>query len=240
MRGFYSRVEAAYEYARSLEQDLHRATSLVQHSQHALTQCEASLAASWDQLNEERLDHRAAQEELLFERERHKETMELLEKVFHEAMHSGEIADMLSREVATLREASSSGVTKASSQAPASLTEGSLTDKITSLHTPTALNRRSESASTQLEECARNQDECDASDAVKRQDATTHPNNELSHVSESSSYITGSDRTFKTAPTSSNISGTTEQPRSVRDAAAKASRKSKPVSKMKRTRSPGC
>jgi hypothetical protein len=97
-------------YARSLEHDLEEAMGLAWQSHHALTQCEASLAASWETINQERLEHRESQEALTFEREMHKETIELLEQVFQEAVRSGEIADSLSSQVAALQAASNSGI----------------------------------------------------------------------------------------------------------------------------------
>jgi hypothetical protein len=94
---------------------------LAQRSHHALTECEASLAASWGLINQERLDHRASQEALTFERERHKETLELLELVFKEAVRCGEIADRLGSQVAALQSASNSGIVQAVPQAIASM-----------------------------------------------------------------------------------------------------------------------
>lgn len=103
LRDFYLRVEAAHEYARSLENELYVAQSAAHQAQSALTQCESSLVNSLEQLNEERLDHRASQEALTFERASHKETAEMLEQVFREATRSAEIADRLSLQVATLQ-----------------------------------------------------------------------------------------------------------------------------------------
>jgi hypothetical protein len=101
-------------YARRLEHDLKEAMD-------SLTQCDAALAASREVINQERLYHRASQEELTFERERHKETVELLEKVFEEARRSGEIADRLGCQVAALQAASSSGIVQAVPQDSASM-----------------------------------------------------------------------------------------------------------------------
>ena len=105
LRDFYSRVEAAHEYARRLENDL-------EHARYALLQSEASLVSSWEKLEDERLEFRAAQEELVFERERHKETTDMLERVFHEAIRSSQIADALNGQIATLRAANGVGASR--------------------------------------------------------------------------------------------------------------------------------
>jgi len=86
---------------------LHESTNLANQFQYTLAQCEASLVNSWKMLNEERLDHRACQEALTFECERHKDTQKILEQVFKETKRSGEIADRLGRELAELRATSS-------------------------------------------------------------------------------------------------------------------------------------
>ncbi|KAG0645011.1 hypothetical protein D0Z07_9204 [Hyphodiscus hymeniophilus] len=139
LRDFYSRVEAAHGYARSLENDL----DLVRF---ALLQCESSLNSSWERLNEERLEYRAAQEELVFERERHKETMDMLEKMFHEAMRSGQIADFLSGEIATLRAAMAVGDPRPLSEKPKSPNENPVPRAASILSSP-----RRNSGATQIE-----------------------------------------------------------------------------------------
>ncbi|RDL36282.1 uncharacterized protein BP5553_06894 [Venustampulla echinocandica] len=96
LRGFYFRAESLNEYAEKLEIKLHEATNLAQQGQYALSQSEASLANTWQMLNEERLVHRACQEELTFERAKHNDTIVLLDRVFGEATRCGEIADSLS------------------------------------------------------------------------------------------------------------------------------------------------
>jgi hypothetical protein len=117
---FYWRVGVANEYARKLENDLYEVTTHAQRFRYALIRCE-------DQLNEERLDHRASREELAFERARHQDTLEILDKVFHEATQSGEIVDLLSSQVTALRAASNFGVIQPTSEMPASPMEASLT-----------------------------------------------------------------------------------------------------------------
>jgi hypothetical protein len=56
-------------------------------------------------LNEERLSHRATREALTFEVSRHKETTELLERVFGEANRALDVAQGLEFEIATLEAA---------------------------------------------------------------------------------------------------------------------------------------
>jgi hypothetical protein len=95
LRDCYRKVEAADAYALKLRRDLHE-------SQFALAQCQDALAASCAKLDGERQGFGAAQQALTFERDRHKETTELLERVFEEARLSGELADTLSRRIAIL------------------------------------------------------------------------------------------------------------------------------------------
>jgi hypothetical protein len=95
---------------------LHESTNLANQFQYTLAQCEASLVNSWKMLNEEHLDHRACQEALTFECERHKDTQKILEQVFKETKRSGEIADRLGRELAELRATSSFRVAQAAPQ----------------------------------------------------------------------------------------------------------------------------
>ena len=85
----YRRIEAAHHYALKSERDL--------------AQCRDALTASAADLDEERLDHRATQESLSFERATHRETINVLERVFEEARVSGELADHLRRQIATLQ-----------------------------------------------------------------------------------------------------------------------------------------
>ncbi|KFY17995.1 hypothetical protein V492_00245 [Pseudogymnoascus sp. VKM F-4246] len=85
----YRRIEAAHHYALKCEREL--------------KQCQDALTASAAEVNEERLDHRATQEALGFEQALHKETIKVLERVFEEARVSGELADYLRRQVASLQ-----------------------------------------------------------------------------------------------------------------------------------------
>ena len=146
LRDFYSRVDFANEYARRLEIDLHQTTHEARRSQLALTQCEASLVASWEMLNEERLEHRASQEALTFERERHQETIELLERIFKEAVRSGEIADSLGNQVAALQAASSLEIKEVVPQTAALLEASPSNESLMVLEAPTSANQGSDSA----------------------------------------------------------------------------------------------
>lgn len=64
---------------------------------------------NWEQLHHERLDYLHCREELTLqltlERERHKETSQMLDRVFKEATRSGEIADRLGERLAVLEAA---------------------------------------------------------------------------------------------------------------------------------------
>jgi len=89
---FYLREDAARDYILSIENDLCLATAAIEETQLAFTNCKAALFISWQNLNNERFDYRASREELFFERERHKETTELINQIFKKAVRSGEIA----------------------------------------------------------------------------------------------------------------------------------------------------
>ncbi|KAF8848392.1 hypothetical protein BDZ45DRAFT_753891 [Acephala macrosclerotiorum] len=126
LRDFYWRVGAANEYARKLENDIHEATTRVQQSQWKFTHCEAALLSNQETLEEERLAYRASREELTFEREKYQETLEILEKVFREAVRSGEVADFLGNQIVALQAASKRGVIQPTPKIPASRIETSL------------------------------------------------------------------------------------------------------------------
>lgn len=98
----YRRLEAAHHYALKLERHLTDAANATNLSHIALAQCRDALTASGTEVDEERLDHRATQEALAFEQAMHKETINVLERVFEEARVSGELADHLRRQIATL------------------------------------------------------------------------------------------------------------------------------------------
>ncbi|KFX92039.1 hypothetical protein V490_05590 [Pseudogymnoascus sp. VKM F-3557] len=99
----YRRLEDERNYRLQLERDLVEAGNTLEQSRFALIQSQEALSACCTRLDEERLEFRATQEALNFEHERHKETTELLERVFEEARLSGELADMRGREVAMLQ-----------------------------------------------------------------------------------------------------------------------------------------
>lgn len=112
-REYHVREAAAHAYIQKLKNDLDRTTETLEQSRVTLTHCEAALVASWEQMKQERLDHQRCREELTLdltleltlERERHKETIDLLDRVFKEATRSGEIADRLGNRVAVLEAA---------------------------------------------------------------------------------------------------------------------------------------
>lgn len=139
MRDCYRRVEEADGYARKLERELRHAANIAEQSRLALAQCEDALAGSWAKLDEERLDFRAAQEALTFERERHKETTELLERVIEEARLSGDLADTLSRQVAILQSTPTSNGTKEGPNAKRQRVRAPLTETNLKLLDKTAL-----------------------------------------------------------------------------------------------------
>jgi predicted RNase H-like nuclease (RuvC/YqgF family) len=93
LRDFYSKVEASQLYASALENDL-------KDVRYIATQYEASLNSLAYKIHEERSKHRETQEELYVERLRHQETKELLQKTFHEARRSGQLADVFASELA--------------------------------------------------------------------------------------------------------------------------------------------
>ncbi|KAH7370287.1 hypothetical protein BKA65DRAFT_488088 [Rhexocercosporidium sp. MPI-PUGE-AT-0058] len=95
LQDFYLRVEAAENHARRLEQDFCEAQTTMQHCQNTLVQCEASLYSSWEVLNEEHRNHQAYQDALVFESERQKETIALLERILKEAILSSEATEIL-------------------------------------------------------------------------------------------------------------------------------------------------
>ncbi|KFY28054.1 hypothetical protein V491_00660 [Pseudogymnoascus sp. VKM F-3775] len=99
----YRRLEDQRNHGLKLERDLVEAVNALEQSRFALIQSQEALSACCARLDEERLEFRGIQEALNFERERHKETIELLERVFEEARRSGELADMRGRQVAMLQ-----------------------------------------------------------------------------------------------------------------------------------------
>ncbi|KFX89753.1 hypothetical protein V490_06825, partial [Pseudogymnoascus sp. VKM F-3557] len=104
----YRRLEDEHNYGLKLERDLVEAGNTLEQSRFALIQSQEAFGACCTRLDEERLEFRGTQEALNFERERHKETIELLERVLEEARQSGELADMRGRQVAMLQSISGS------------------------------------------------------------------------------------------------------------------------------------
>lgn len=130
----YRRIEAAHHYALKCEREL--------------KQCQDALTASAAEVNEERLDHRATQEALSFERATHRETINVLERVFEEARVSGELADHLGRQIATLQSTPSSQIVQWPPRAEVQPEGSTLTQNNLALHEaaeakPTTGNRGS-------------------------------------------------------------------------------------------------
>ncbi|OBT85136.1 hypothetical protein VE02_05623 [Pseudogymnoascus sp. 03VT05] len=99
----YRRLEDSRNYGLQLERDLVEARNILEQSRFALMQSQEALSMCSTRLDEERLEFRCTQEALNFEHERHKETTELLGRVFEEARLSGELADMRGRQLAMLQ-----------------------------------------------------------------------------------------------------------------------------------------
>ncbi|KFY96901.1 hypothetical protein V498_02412 [Pseudogymnoascus sp. VKM F-4517 (FW-2822)] len=99
----YRRLEDSRNYGLQLERDLVEARNTLEQSRFALVQSQEALSMCSTRLDEERLEFRGTQEALNFEHERHKETTELLGRVFEEARLSGELADMRGRQLAMLQ-----------------------------------------------------------------------------------------------------------------------------------------
>lgn len=97
----YLRVEKAESYVQMLEKRLFESQKTAQQCHAALAQCEMSLSASWEILNEERLHHRASREALAYESERHRETAKMLEYMSQEVIRRGGVADILSSRLST-------------------------------------------------------------------------------------------------------------------------------------------
>lgn len=111
----YRRIDGAEQYALKLKRDVHEEANNSARLQYDLKQCQEALATSCAKLEEERLDYGAVRVALGFELESHKETIEVLERVFDEARKSGELADNFSRQIAMLR---SKPVTQIAQAAP--------------------------------------------------------------------------------------------------------------------------
>ena len=220
MHDFYSRVEAAHEYARSLENNLG-------HVSHALLQCKGSLASSWEELNQGRLEYQKVQKELVLERERHKDTMDMLQKVLHEAMRSSEIADSLSGEIVKLRAA---GVAAATLETPASMIKAPYTTAA-SPDTPTSINQQSGPAQAP-------KDVCDAGEGAtpSTHEILQHAKSNLSDASASRCYDSGSETIFKTAKNPSSISRLPRESLPARE--RRGPRKSRPNSGTSSTKFP--
>jgi hypothetical protein len=121
----------------------------VEHLRLALAQHEATLVGSWEKFNEERLEHQASREELAFERERHKETADFLDRVFKEATQSGDIADSLRSRVAVLQAALDLNLPQEAPKTMGSPIEASPIKRSLTLHwAATSVDQRNEQSAT--------------------------------------------------------------------------------------------
>jgi hypothetical protein len=102
LRDFYVRVDAAHQFARTLEIELRDARFAAQHFQGAYADCQARLATCQVELQEERLSHGELQKDLELERESHKETERLFQLAFSVAQQSEEIMGDLRGEITQL------------------------------------------------------------------------------------------------------------------------------------------
>jgi len=161
-----------------LESKLQEATSLADKSQYALMQCETSLFNCWKMLNEERLELGACQEALSFERERHKDTIDLLERVFKEATRSGEIADSLGSKLAELQAVASFSVHQTAPQTIASKDTSQNNVNSAPPEASTSASQQSDSAKRLLETHTNNSHSlkllAEAEQATKLSDVPSH------------------------------------------------------------------
>ncbi|KAH7378952.1 hypothetical protein BKA64DRAFT_648375 [Cadophora sp. MPI-SDFR-AT-0126] len=144
LQDFYLRVEASENHARRLEKDLCEAQTTMHYCQNTLVQCEASLSSSWEVLNEERRNHQACQEALMFESQRQKETIALLERILKEAILSSEAAEILGGRLTTAPKAAGYQTTPTFEGPLTETTQNAKT--LTESGTATSVERQSESA----------------------------------------------------------------------------------------------
>ncbi|CZT53514.1 uncharacterized protein RSE6_15134 [Rhynchosporium secalis] len=144
LKDFYLRVDTIENHARMLEKDLCEAQTTMHHCQNTLFQCEASLVSSWEVLKEERRNHQACQEALMFDNERQQETITLLERILKEAILSSEAVEILSSRPTTVYKAA---VYHTTPPFDASLTETTRNaNALTESGTSSSVERQSESA----------------------------------------------------------------------------------------------
>ncbi|KAH9205172.1 hypothetical protein DL95DRAFT_470823 [Leptodontidium sp. 2 PMI_412] len=116
----------------------------MQHCQNTLVQCEASLYSSWEVLNKERRNHQPCQEALMFESERQKETIALLERILKEAILSSEATEILGSRLTTAPKAAVYQMTPTIEGSLTGTTQNAKT--LTESSTATSVERHSESA----------------------------------------------------------------------------------------------
>jgi hypothetical protein len=114
LQDFYTRVNAAHQFARKLEIDLQDARFTGQHFQCAFADCQAHLAACKAELEEERLSHGETQKDLELERENHRETERLFELAFTVAQQSENIVKDLQGEITQLERHTTSDISSSS------------------------------------------------------------------------------------------------------------------------------
>jgi hypothetical protein len=114
LQDFYTRVDAAHQFARKLEIDLQDARFAGQHFQRAFADCQAHLAACKAELEEERLSHGETRKDLELERENHKETERLFELAFTVAQQNDNLVKDLQGEITQLEHYSTSDISSSS------------------------------------------------------------------------------------------------------------------------------
>jgi hypothetical protein len=114
LREFYTKVDAAHEFARKLEIDLQDARFTAQHFQRAFADCQAHLAACKAETEEERLSHGETRKDLELERENHKETERLFEIAFTVAQQSDSLVKDLQGEIIQLEHRTTSDISSIS------------------------------------------------------------------------------------------------------------------------------
>ncbi|CZT07014.1 uncharacterized protein RAG0_12600 [Rhynchosporium agropyri] len=154
LQDFYLRVEAAENHARTLEKYLYEAQTTLLQCQNSLVQCEASLLSSWELLNEERRNHQGCQEALMFESERQRETITLLERILKEAILSSEATEILGSRPTTVPKAAVYQMIPTLEASPTETTQ--IAKTLAESGTSISVERQSESAQQLLPSLAPN------------------------------------------------------------------------------------
>jgi hypothetical protein len=114
LQEFYTRVDAAHEFARKLEIDLQDARFAAQHFQSTFADCQAHLAACKAEIEEERLSHGETRKDLELERENHKETERLFGLAFTVAQQNDNLVKDLQGEITQLEQHITSDISSSS------------------------------------------------------------------------------------------------------------------------------